>query len=108
MIDKNISSFFQPIMIISGEGIRRLTELELINLREFFLKYFDRVRIVAYVRKPKSYLESSFQQSVQGGMNYFNLNKIYPNYRDLFEKFDNVFGKENVTIWKFDPNRFPQ
>ncbi|KJV05314.1 hypothetical protein [Methylocucumis oryzae] len=28
-------------------------------------------------------------------------------YKKSFEKFDHIFGKENVYFWKFDPNSFP-
>ncbi|AKF25720.1 hypothetical protein YH65_10230 [Sulfurovum lithotrophicum] len=95
------------IMIISAEAISMFSKEDLKYLRDFLLDYFKEIQIVGYIRSPKSYMESFFQQRVKGGLVSFDLEKyIYPNYRKRFEKFDDVFGHQNVQFWKFDPKHF--
>lgn len=104
---KNIDSCDKPVMIISGETTYRLLKNELEEFRDFLYQYFEKITIVAYVRTPKSFIESSFQQGIKGGVDKFNVERSYPGYRNRFEKFDLVFGRENVKFWKFNPKRFP-
>lgn len=102
----NFTTLDDKVMIISGESIRKLSKKELIEFRNFLQRYFQHIQIVAYIRPPKGYMESAFQQIVKGGADHFNIEKIYPRYRK-FESFDEVFGRKNVELWKFDPKTFP-
>lgn len=101
---KNFSKINSSTFIISGEDIANLSELALSHLKDFLENYFDTIQVIAYVRTPKSYIISSFQQSVKGRLNRFNLKDLYPFYRDKFEKFDNVFNRENVILKYFTPD----
>ena len=107
MLINNMDVSNKSIMILSAEKITDLVTVELEELKFFFSLYFEKITIVAYVRTPKSYLESMFQQGVKSGVNKFMVEESYPDYRKRFEKFDNVFGRENVQLWKFDPKSFP-
>jgi hypothetical protein len=40
-------------------------------------------------------------------LTHFEPEGLYPCYRSLFEKFDTVFGRENVHLWKYVPGSFP-
>ncbi|RYD48924.1 MAG: hypothetical protein EOP85_02615 [Verrucomicrobiaceae bacterium] len=40
------------------------------------------------------------------GRGHFNPGSMKMLYRDKFEKFDRIFGRENVTLRKFDPATF--
>ncbi|GAB6142402.1 hypothetical protein JCM14076_31310 [Methylosoma difficile] len=94
-------------VIISGEEINVLCEEEIILMRGFLYKYFDKVTVVAYVRPPSQYISSAFQQGVKdGSIKVFNIDKYYRSYRQLFEKFDKVFGKENVVLWEYNSKNF--
>jgi len=73
-------------------------------LRDLIVRYADNILVVGYIRSPKSYMESSFQQQVKTKKAQFDLHSLYPRYRQRLEKFDEVFGKENVLFWKFDPS----
>lgn len=96
-----------PIEIISGEDIYHLSEDAVLKMKLFLTNYFQKIIIIAYVRPPKSFMESAFQQLVKhNDLGTFNFNCIYHPYKNL-EKFDNIFGKENVRLWKFDPTQFP-
>jgi hypothetical protein len=94
--------------ILSGEGLTKLSEEELLNLKLFFNRFFSHISIVGYVRTPKSFIESSFQQRLKGPKSVNRINNISPEYYQRFNKFDNIFGKKNVMLWKFDPKTFPE
>ncbi|OGA47271.1 MAG: hypothetical protein A3G24_09155 [Betaproteobacteria bacterium RIFCSPLOWO2_12_FULL_62_13] len=95
-------------LLISGEDISVLPKVDLLKLREYFQPHFDELVIVGYVRPPAGFLASGFQQRVKGGsVARFNVEQVYHNYKNRFVKFDDVFGRENVHLWKFDPKTFP-
>ena len=92
--------------IISGESIRSMSPHALINFKSFLDQFFKKITIVAYIRPPKAYMESAFQQVIKGGTNNFDIDKVYPNYRK-FKQFFNIFGEDNIRLWKFDVKHFP-
>ena len=97
------------IEIISGEDIFHIDYEGLKKMKFFLETYFKKILIVGYVRAPKSFMESAFQQLVKNHkMDSFDFSIIYPYYKDKLEKFDTVFGSENVYLWKFDPKIFPK
>ncbi len=75
------------------------------KVKKFFEKYFDNILIVAYIRSPKAYIESAFQEIAKGGNNKFNIENSYPEYQENFEKFDKIFGCNNVLLWKFESKK---
>lgn len=106
LIKYNIKTCNKPIMIISGEDIFGMSKIGLENLKDFFQTFFKKITIVGYIRTPKSYMESLFQQRVKGGLNKFDIDQLYPDYQKKIERFDSTFGRENVKLWKFDPKTF--
>ena len=97
-----------PNVIISAETITSLKEAELQKLKQFLQRFFNEIAIVGYIRPPRSFMESSFQQTVKGPNMAANIAQVYPNYRWKFERFDHVFGREQVHLWKFEPKNFLQ
>lgn len=93
-------------LILSAEGLWRLTSEELSNLYQLIKPYVDHIEAVAYIRSPKGFMESNFQQLVKGGLNKLDIDLVYPKYQARFEKFDQVFGRENVHYWHFNPALF--
>ncbi len=89
-------------IIISGEDISGLSKPALKKFKEFLQLFFSKVTIVAYVRNPYSFMQSSFQERVKGGLNSFTIDKGYPHYRAKIKKFDDLFGRENVLLYHFD------
>lgn len=90
------------LIIISGEGVSLLEENEIYKLKEFLDQYCKSIRVIGYVRSPISYVQSSFQQNIKNGFVDIEINRMAPGYRRRFEKFDNVFGKQNVFLFKYD------
>ena len=89
--------------IISGEGIAVFSKEELINMRNYLRIYFDKISIVAAIRSPASYMESAFQERSKKELSEFIKYREYMS----FQKFDDVFGKDNVNFWKFNPIAYP-
>lgn len=97
----------EPLLVLSGEDISRLTEPELVDLRDTLHKQVDTINIVAYVRDPAGYLTSAFQQRNRARFFAFKPEQFYSSYRQRFEKFITVFGRSAVQLWKFNPDKFP-
>ena len=97
------------IEILSGEDLFHLGSIENVKKIKLLLEpYFKKIIIVAYVRPVKSFMESAFQQLVKNHyLGNFNFNMIYHKYKN-FEAYDEVFGVENVKLWKFQPEIFPK
>ncbi len=99
----SLSAAGSRTLIISGEDIGQLQEDALIRLRDLLLGDRDEIQILGYVRPPKSFVSSAFQQQVRsGGISRIDLGKLYRNYRNSFEKFDRIFGRDAVTLKLFD------
>lgn len=93
-------------MILSSEDLPNMSEQVLAEMRDFIAQVSPDIRPVGYIRAPKSYIESSLQERIKHGRSRFDLDAIFPKYRERFEKFDHVFGKENVSFWPFAPRTF--
>lgn len=98
LADRQFSKF-----IISGEGIVRLTAGALQELKRTLLQHVDSIQVFAYMREPIGYSASAFQQRVRmGGYQGYELTRA--DYRTKFEKFMEVFGRENFSAKVFARN----
>jgi hypothetical protein len=88
---------------------------------------FATIEVVGYVRAPAAYITSLAQQRLRSGalakeaptrggtarrgvlgrLLHGDLSRAFCHYERSFQKFDDVFGRENVHLWKFDPGSFP-
>jgi hypothetical protein len=108
-LERSIAAAGDRTLLLSGEDISALPEADLKKLRDYLKNRFEDLTVVGYVRPPGGFIGSSFQQRVQGGaMNVFDPQRLYQSYRARFEKFDRVFGRDRVQLWKFDPKSFPE
>jgi len=96
-----------PHLLLSAEDAGQLKPDDLRHLRRFAEACGRRVRAVAYVRTPASYMESALQQRIKGGLGHWEPSDWWPMYRDRFGKFDDVFGQDAVSLWKYEPAAFP-
>ncbi|QCT94705.1 hypothetical protein FE773_05785 [Caminibacter mediatlanticus TB-2] len=92
----------KEVFIISGEDISALNNEEVTAFRNFLYKYFEKIKIIGYIRSPHSFISSNFQESVKAGLYNFNIDIHYPHYRNRIEKFDMIFGRENVDLIYFN------
>lgn len=108
-IDKHKRLLLQAIaangernLIISGEKISAMHPAALVRLRDFLSIYFGQIKVVGYVRPPASYIASAFQQRLKERSPSFEPLRLYRSYIETFQKFDEIFGIDNVELWKFD------
>lgn len=94
-------------ILVSSEALSLIEKPGIVALRDFLSGLCDEIRIIAYVRPPVGFMVSFFQQRLKNGGTNFDLGQVPPTYRNRFEKFDAVFGRENVILKKFEPSRFP-
>jgi hypothetical protein len=107
-LERTIDAARGRTLLISGEDISVLPPDSLTQLRDHFRGRFDEITVVGYVRPPGGYMASGFQQRArEGAVSRLDLAREYRNYRQGFSKFDDVFGRGNVHLWKFDPGTFP-
>ncbi len=97
-----------PLFVVCGEAISGLPLEAVRHLEALFAPYFDCTRVVGYVRPPRSYMNSSAVQWLKRGMPMSEIRRSLPvpNYRYRFEKFDRVFGADNLTLKLFAPTEF--
>jgi hypothetical protein len=107
-LDDILGMLGQRKLIFSGEAIPFLAASEIRELGDYFTgRGVDDVKVVAYVRSPASYITSVSRATKGGGLRSLRIERLATNYRNRFEKFDQVFGRANVSFWKFDPPTFP-
>jgi len=102
LLEKILRSVRTKQYIISGEDILFLEEDELLELRDWLMQFSSEIRIIAYVRPPVGFMQSAFQQKIKEGDLRFGIAGFYPKYQNRFEKFDRVFGQDNVFLKKYD------
>ncbi|MCP5093877.1 MAG: hypothetical protein GY949_23480 [Gammaproteobacteria bacterium] len=72
------------------------------RIKDRLRPHFDDIRVIAYVRPPVGYMQSLFQQHVKGGQRELVPARLYPQYRQRFEPWIEVFGRTAVELIKFD------
>ncbi len=108
-LQKSIKLANGRTLLISGEGISRLSYDNIKAIYKYLSENFDEIQVVAYVRSPVGFMTSIFQESLKIiPRTNFIIESDYKNYRDIFGKFDDIFKLENVQLWKFDPKSFPE
>lgn len=91
-------------VLLSGEGFCLLSKNELQNFANVVGRNTSNVEVYAYVRPPLSFSTSNFQQYVaQGGKHFFF---PQPRYRECFEKFCDIFGRDRLRLRLYDRSRF--
>lgn len=93
--------------ILSGEAISSMSADTLMRMVTWLRTQVDQVEAVGYIRRPRGYMDSEFQQKIKAGRGRFDPARNYPGYRERFEPIEAAFGPSNVRYWLFDPAHFP-
>lgn len=90
-------------VIFSAEALctPMFDEASLEAFRSFLAPHVHTIQVIGYVRSPVSYSQSSFQQRLKG-LTPVSLDLSPVRYIKRFQKFDTVFGRENVTLCHYD------
>lgn len=107
-LEAELGQVTKPYVILSAEvlsGGNLVGRSGLEALRDLLTPHVDRIQVIGYVRPPVSKIQSRFQQKMKLANLSLNrarleMPKIY--YRTLLEPFDTIFGRENVTLVRFD------
>jgi hypothetical protein len=107
-ITKALARNRSPKMVISGEGLSGLIRKEIERLKEILAPYAEAYRIIVYVRDPYGYANSASLQRLKTGavLGTADRKMPLPNYRRKLGRYIRAFGRENVDIRIFDPQRF--
>lgn len=98
-LQRSIEAAGERTLIISGEGLSTITQPGIGDMKERLERDYASIRIIGYVREPISFMSSAFQERVRAGnVAKLNVDSLYKSYRKRFEKFDAVFGRDNVTL----------
>ncbi len=107
-LERALQGCTEETVIISAEALSALLKVEEVQaMKEFLEPFCEEIRVIGYVRSPVSFKNSIFQEAVKHGKGKFDIAEVKVNYRRRFKKFDDVFGRENVILRKFDPASFP-
>ena len=96
-------------LIFSAENGWSMNRDEMMRFRSFMEEKSFRVRVIAYLRPLKSWLESNFQQEVRTGLKSdFELGPLPSmDYKGKIMALEDVYGPENVEVFKYDIPAFP-
>ncbi|WMS45363.1 hypothetical protein RDV64_23715 (plasmid) [Acuticoccus sp. MNP-M23] len=91
-------------VVFSAERLSSIRRPCVEAVAEYFRKYCDDIRIIGYVRPPRSWTTSALQQNIKGlHRPEFDQSLMkWADYRGKFQKYDDIFGRENVQLIKFD------
>lgn len=89
--------------IVSGEAILTLSTKDLAFFFDLLRRYRRNTKVVAYLRRPKAYTESAYQQKLKSLFVPLAGQPQVIAYRSVFERFDEVVGRSQVSLWLFDP-----
>lgn len=103
LITKALNNLRAKMGIISAENISSLSRRELIFLFDLLQRYDNNIMVVAYLRRPKSYLESVYQEKLKSMFVPLSAPGTVYRYRTVFQRFDDILGREHVSLRAFDP-----
>jgi hypothetical protein len=96
--------------IISSENFPFFGEDALLAMLERLGQTGHDLRCVGYIRKPKSFMESIFQERLKKRrMTPKDVPDLYPDYRTKFAKFETARDRLGVAVdyWLFEPETMP-
>ena len=105
-LELNFLDSSKSIIILSAESLAVSTKEEIIDMKHYLSKFFNKILIICYVRPAQSFSSSAFQQRVK----YHKLSKFDYSLIFRYKHLDNyidVYGDENVKIIPFIPRLFP-
>lgn len=105
---KTLARNQSPKTVISGEAFSFISTEEIERLKKMLSPYAETYRIIVYVRDPYGYANSASLQRLKSGsvLGATDRKIPLPHYRRKLGRYIRAFGRENVDIRIFDPQRF--
>jgi len=91
-------------ILFSAEDASALSKNNVVNLKKFInsdLNITD-VQVIVGVRDILTYITSDLQQLIKDGVGRVNINHYKNLYRAKIEPYIEVFGEENIIVYKFE------
>jgi hypothetical protein len=114
---KNLPKTITSVIISSEQLYSRTTSYdEIQNVRNFLIPFFDRIKVICYVREQTDMCVSSFSTAIKSGnQNCFKAyldkchsdNKRY-NYFKVLSAWRDIFGADNLKVRIYDKQLFKQ
>lgn len=106
---KAIAGLAYDRLVISAECLSEFNPAEIGEFIDFLRSQNLSLEAVAYIREWRSWYESIFQQTSKYGTWHSEMFPLrFSSYRSAIEAFDALLGKQNVHLFKYDKERFPQ
>jgi hypothetical protein len=102
LITSELNAFDERIPILSAEIICSLGEQAKRAFLDMLSRYYPDVRIAAYVRRPKSYVESAYQERLKHSLVRVDDLVEDVSYRRIFSPFEELLGRSAVSLRLFD------
>ena len=93
--------------IFSSELLGQLGAGETAAFLQAIREEISAISVVAYIRSPRSFMESAFQQRLKAGSYRLQPRRLYPGYRARFSALERDLGPASIAYWLFDPRVFP-
>lgn len=92
-------------VVLSAESFALLDRDECADFLDVVSESFSTVKLVLYVRPVRERIESAFQQKLKRRLVELD-RRIKPNFKQRISEYDQIFGRENVTVRCFDRSAF--
>lgn len=89
-------------IVISAEDLTTgIDAADVRRLLDFMARFFDEVRVIAYVRDAPSYVISAFQEIQKVQVAPFSLPELVPGYQERFGPWEDAVGRDAMTYVPF-------
>ncbi|MCB1129883.1 MAG: hypothetical protein KDN05_02065 [Verrucomicrobiae bacterium] len=105
-LERAVRESTEENLILSAESLDQMDSEGVGRLADFLRPHVDDIRVIGYVRPPGGLMSSRFQEKVKHGKRRFDLSSCTADYRFRFAKYDEVFGRSQVKLVKYDPKSF--
>jgi hypothetical protein len=102
VITTELNAFDERIPILSAELICSLEDDAKHALLDLLRRYHPELRVAAYIRRPKSLVDSAYQERLKSALVTINDHFEGVEYRKIFVAFDDFLGRQMVTIRLFE------
>jgi hypothetical protein len=94
-------------VVLSSEALySHWKDDDVLAFRRFADELFDHITVVSYIREPFSLASAKFNTRVIKAARLAKFQPAYTHYT-LLKKFDAAFDRDNVCLWKYDRESFP-
>jgi len=101
-----------PKVILSDEGLWRLSQNEILRLQSLLSDHFDNITVIPYLRRQDEHVTSRYQQVIKTGGSVLTFSEYlegrhpYYYYADILARWAAVFGREALMPRIFDKQAF--